>query len=186
MKKMLLALCAAITASVAQASPARLNDAQAYSLCKADKTSYIAIVWPIAQGKDESIEKLFRKYGSLKYKKIVYFKPDQSAMLLHDAHPHITNIKEHVTMYFPSSHIYKQPARIYLVTFKDLDTAVACKLAIRRLFNLGYSSIHITDYHYEAIKLAEFFYASNHHRSIVATISFIEFLERFGDCLKNQ
>lgn len=161
------------------------TDQEALAFCKANTTSYIAIVWPIAQGKDDKIEKLFRKYGKLHYKKIVYFNHKQGASLLQDAHPHITNIQEHMKMYFPSSGIFAKPARIYLLTFKDLETAVKCKHAIRYLFDLGYSSIHTTDYQHEAIKLAEFFYTNNGSKrtaggEIASSVSWLEFLRLFS------
>jgi hypothetical protein len=114
-------------------------------------------VWPLAQGNDEAIEKILRKYGSLKYKKIVYFTHDQAYALLKDAHPHIADMSSHMALYFPSGALAK-PARIYLMNFPNLETAVKCKHAIRHIFNMGYTSIHINDYHHETLKLAQFFF----------------------------
>jgi len=46
------------------------NDQQAYAYCLADKHSFVAVVWPIAQGKDQELEQLFNHYGKIKYKKM--------------------------------------------------------------------------------------------------------------------
>lgn len=161
------------------------TDQEALVFCKSHTESFLAIVWPIAQGKDEKIEKLFRKYGTLQHKKVVYFNHTQGARILQDAHPHITNMQEHMKMYFPSSSTFAKPARVYLLTFKNLETAVKCKHAVRHLFDLGYSSIHITDYHHEAIKLAEFFYIDKGVRKACndtadTTVDLLDFLRLFG------
>lgn len=133
------------------------SDQQAYAYCTNNTSAFIAIIWPQAQGKDSAIEKLFKQYGTIVYKKQVYFTYEQASALLKDAHPHITDMKSHMHLYFPSGTLAK-PARVYVLNFKSLDTAVQCKHAIRALFNLGYTSIHINDYHHELLKLAQFFF----------------------------
>lgn len=133
------------------------TDREAYAYCMNHKKSFIAIVWPVAQGQDAKIKQIFNEYGQIKYQKNVYFTHRQAFKLLKKAHPHIQDMHEHVNWYFPSG-TFQKPARIFVVKFKDTETAVACKHAIRHLFSLQYRSIHINDTHSETIHLAQFFF----------------------------
>jgi len=131
------------------------NDQDAYLFCNSARNSFIAIVWPIAQGKDNQIEQLLNKFGTVMYRKKMLLSPWQAVVLLTKAHQHIvTNMKKHVKWYFPSSDIYTQKARIYVVTFKNALTAKSCKQAVRNLFHLQYRSIHINDTHKETREFA--------------------------------
>jgi len=141
------------------------NDQQAYAYCREEPRSFIAIVWPIAQGKDTLIKKILNSYGHIMYHKKFYFNKADAYTILQQAHqhipaaqPHCGSIKEHVKWYFPKS-AYQNPARIFVLYFENPARALACKHAIRNLFpGLQYRSIHINDYHSETIELAEFFF----------------------------
>jgi hypothetical protein len=133
------------------------NDYEAYSYCMHNTSSFIAVVWPLAQGKDKKMESVLRSYGTMVYKKVFSLTYQQAYALLQDAHPHIIDMPAHVQMYFPEG-VLNKPVRVYLLEFDSLETAVACKHAVRKLFKLGYTSIHINDYHHEAQALAKFFF----------------------------
>jgi hypothetical protein len=133
------------------------NDEQAYAHCQSNKQAYIAIVWPIAQGNDTVIQEHFKTFGSVWYRKNMYFTPKQALYLLRSAHPHIRHMNKHLAWYFPPG-TFLRPARIFIVHFADTNTAIACKYAIRKHFNLQYRSIHINDTHTEALELARFFF----------------------------
>src|ERR1700733_286739 len=99
------------------------NDQQAYDYCQEDPHSFIAIIWPIAQGNDIFIKKIFNKYGQIIYHKKFYFNKSHAYTILQQAHqhipanqPHCGSIKEHVKWYFPKS-AYQNPARIFVVHF---------------------------------------------------------------------
>jgi hypothetical protein len=152
-------VCLFLTQAIFSAHAYELRNGQdAYNFCVTNKKSFISIVWPIAQGKDPQIEQLFNKHGKIKYKKPVKLSPSQAYYLLKTAHPHIPNMKEHVNWYFPPG-VINHPARVYVLTYDSMETAVACKHAVRRLFSgLQYRSIHINDTHQETIELAQFFF----------------------------
>ncbi|MFA6066845.1 MAG: hypothetical protein WC707_06715 [Candidatus Babeliaceae bacterium] len=133
------------------------NDQEAYQYCCTHKNSFIAIVWPIAQGHDHAIKKILNTYGTIKYQKKVLLNYDQAYHLLHTAHPHIRNIAEHVNWYFPAG-TFEKPARIFIVICPSTEQIIACKHAIRKLFSLQYRSIHVNDTHLETISLAKFFF----------------------------
>ncbi len=136
------------------------NDREAYDYCRHNPKSYIAIIWPLVQGKDEQLLQLFAMYGTINYKKSMYLTPQQAYYLLKKAHPHISNMTEHVAWYFPPG-TYQNAARIFVFTCRDQATTVLCKYAIRRLFNLDYRPVHINDTHHETVELAKFFFIKN-------------------------
>jgi len=136
------------------------DDSQAFDYCMTHHNSFVAIVWPIAQGKDERIKRTLNKYGQIKYQKNLYFNPEQALALLTRAHYNakIADMKEHFRWYFPSG-TFEHPARIFVVKFKNVNAATECKYAVRRLFNLQYRAIHINDTHNETMELAELFFS---------------------------
>lgn len=134
------------------------HDQEAYDYCKEHPQSFIAIVWPIAQGKDDEIQKIFGNYGKIIYRKKTFLNYKSARTLLKSAHPFINDMDKHVDWYFPAG-TFEKPARIFVLEFKNTETAVSCKLAIRHMFkNLQYRSIHINDTHNETIDLARFFF----------------------------
>ena len=136
------------------------TDQEAYQYCITHHDSFIGIVWPITPGNDAKIKELLQRYGGVHYQKNLQLSYDQAFSLLQKAHPHISNMKEHVNWYFPAG-TFKKLARIFLLTFNKPETAVACKHAIRHRFKgLQYRSIHINDTHAETVELAQFFFTS--------------------------
>jgi hypothetical protein len=141
------------------------NDQDAYRHCHSTQNTYIAIIWPIAQGKELFIKNIMNRYGTILYYKPFYFNKASAYVILQQAHQHIPNgqphcgsMKEHLKWYFPKGS-YDNPARIFVLYFKDTDHALSCKYAIRKLFpGLQYRSVHINDYHSETMQLAQFFF----------------------------
>ncbi|MDR3550094.1 MAG: hypothetical protein P4L31_01660 [Candidatus Babeliales bacterium] len=148
----ILFFCGALSARIE-------TDHQAFDYCITHEKSFIAIVWPIAQGKDEQIRQTFEKYGAIKYQKSLYFTPDQAYSLLDRAHYNagIADMRKHVLWYFPPG-TFEQPARIFVLKFKNVKTATECKYAIRRIFDLQYRAVHINDTHDETVELAQLFF----------------------------
>lgn len=165
MKKIMIAACMSLIFILQTTHCLLPNDSQALSYCKTHRKTHIAIVWPNAEGKDDKVERIFNKFGSIKFKKKIFFTYPEGYEVLRDAHQKVKNMEEHMNIYF-SAESFRKPARIYLVSFDDLDTAVKCKYAIRHVYKMGYYSIHINDYHQEAIKLAELFFGDKAKRSI--------------------
>lgn len=134
-----------------------LDDTQAYAYCLANPKSYVAIIWPKAQGKDDELQELFKKYGVVHYKKISYLNKEQAIEILTLAHPKVTNMVSHLKEYFPKDSMINA-VRVYLVDFDSLPIALECKHAIRDFFGIGHISIHINDHHPQGIELAQFFF----------------------------
>lgn len=133
------------------------TDAQAYDYCKKHPHAFIAVVWPLVQGKDAELHAIFKKHGKLVYRKEFFFTYKTARRTLKKAHPLIADLDDHVDWYFPAG-TFQQPARIFVVEFKDAATAIACKMEIRHLFKLQYRPIHINDYHYETVEFAKLFF----------------------------
>jgi hypothetical protein len=143
--------------SNAIASNVITNDAQAFLYCQQQKQSFIVVLWPLAQGRDGEIEKLLNTYGSIKYKSNRVLNYNDAKLLLRKAHPHVKDMDEHVRWYFPGDS-FSKPARVYVWKCSNLETALKCKHAIRKLFHLQYRSIHVNDTYTETLDLARFFY----------------------------
>jgi len=133
------------------------TDREAYDYCKQHKHAFIAIVWPIAQGNGEEIREIFKHYGKIIYKKQFFFDHKFAYKILKKAHPLVHDMDEHVDWYFPVG-TYEKPARIFVLEFKNAETAIACKMAVRQIFKMQYRPIHVNDVHYETVELAEFFF----------------------------
>ncbi len=138
------------------------SDQEAYNYCLKHQNAFVAIVWPIAQGKESFIQNIMNRYGTILYRKEYYFTPKMAHHILKKAHANAnipTSMKEHVTWYFPKG-TYQQPGRIFVIEFADMPHNLACKYSVRKLYpSLQYRSIHITDYHYEAVELAKLFFS---------------------------
>ncbi len=129
------------------------NDQEAFSYCRSNPNAYIAIVWPIAQGKQDEIEAIFKEYGRIIYKKRIRLTSDTAYIILQKAHKNIADMATHMSWYFPPNVINKK-ARVFVFECSNQANVVACKLKIRNLFNLQYRSIHINDTHRETMELA--------------------------------
>lgn len=138
--------------------PSLKTDQAAYEFCKKNTKSFIAVVWPIAQGKDRLIEAILREHGILHYKKSIVLSPQQALWILSKAHPQITDMPLHFAWYFPKGTLEK-PTKVFLMEFSDPTVAIACKTAIRQLFQLQFRAIHINDTHQETLELAHCFFS---------------------------
>jgi hypothetical protein len=135
------------------------NDHQALKYFMKNKNTYIALVWPIAQGKEQKINHVFNKYGTVHYKKQLYLNSVQALYILRNAHRDIQNIHEHFNWYFPPG-ILGNPARVFLFECGSDYQIRQCKYEIRALFKLQYRSIHIDDTHAQSMWLANIFFGA--------------------------
>jgi hypothetical protein len=136
-----------------------LENHEKYAYCHANKNSFIAIVWPIAKGKDKQITTLLNTYGNVVHKEELVLSPARAYKILKKSHYNgpksvTENFKAHLAWYFPTKELFKKPARIFICTFENANKATQCKYAIRNLFNLSYRPIHINDTHTETCELA--------------------------------
>lgn len=134
------------------------NDKKALNYCKQNSNSYVAIVWPIAEGKDREIESVFNSFGKIIYKKQIIINPSLAVSILRKAHPSVGNMSEHLKWYFPKKDIFKKPVRLFIFECSSIEKVLKCKYAIRKLFNLQYRSIHVNDTYSETLDLANIFF----------------------------
>lgn len=138
------------------------SDDDALRYCQRHADLFVAIMWPIAQGKQEKIEKIFNEFGRILYQKTVYFTPESAYKILKKAHPQIIDMDAHVRWYFPRE-TFNYPARIFLFKCKDAQTATLCKYKIRSLYKLQYRPVHINDTYEETLELAHIFFNNKNY-----------------------
>ena len=126
--------------------------------CKKNKDTFIAIVWPITQGKTQEIENLFSRYGKICFKRTMKLTKETAYHILQESHYNnsqaVRDMDAHFSWYFPKGAL-DNPAKIYVIKASSLSKVLTCKYAIRKLFNLQYRAVHINDTHKETIALAE-------------------------------
>lgn len=127
---------------------------------------FIAIVWPRMVQKDNNspseVEKMLESCGGdIIYTKDVELNYANAMKLiwLLGGRKRLENFDE----YFPSDLTYKYPAHIIVVDFegsgKNLENKIYdCKESIRNVFGGAWYSIHIDDYHVDAVRLARYFF----------------------------
>jgi hypothetical protein len=157
------------------AANAGVTDRQMLNFCKTNENSFIAIVWPNAQGFDNEIVDLFHEHGTVYGQKNVILSGTEIANVVRMAHRDVfmhkkqvldifemdDYVAQHVRNYMPFAQNAQKCTRVFVVTFKDVDTQRKCKQHIRNLFNMGYLSIHINDTHDETVELAEYFFGAD-------------------------
>jgi len=125
---------------------------------------YIAFIWPSAKGKEEEIEKII---PNIIYKKS--FKLNQNG-----AHNLMTEIYNNESWLGSFENHFRgatnkviecfksfDDVRVYLFTANSLNEVLDIKENIRKLFNIGKHSIHITDIKEEALNVANIVFNDN-------------------------
>jgi len=140
------------------------SDHEKLAFCENNSNSFIAIVWPIAEGKDAQIVSLLNTYGKIVHREEKILSPAQAFIILKKSHYNApksvtSDFKAHLKWYFPKKSLFNKPARIFICLFTDTQQAAQCKYEIRKLFNLSYRPVHINDTHAETLELATLLFA---------------------------
>ena len=132
-------------------------DAAALRFVEAAPDCFVALIWPAAEGSDEALERIL---GPLVYRKEVSLTSGGAHNLLSqvyggepwlgDPGRHYPGIQNKLVQCFRRS----GPLRVLVFQRSGLDEVLAAKQAVRDVFGLGKHSIHVTDTHAEAIKVA--------------------------------
>ena len=134
------------------------NSSNILAYCKKNKDTFIAIVWPITQGKTQEIETLFSHYGKICFKQTMKLSEETAYHILQESHYNnsqaVRDMDAHFAWYFPKG-VLDNSAKIYVIKASSLSKILKCKYAIRKLFNLQYRAVHINDTHKETIALAK-------------------------------
>ena len=167
----LLFFCYILTQSTVtiQGKELPLDEHTIINYCKKNKDTFIAIIWPITQGKTKKIESLFSHYGKICFKKEILLTEEIAYHILKESHyncPAARDMESHFAWYFPKGAL-DNPAKIYVIKSSSLSKILKCKYAIRKLFNLQYRAIHINDTHKETIALAKVLFTTHLYQKVL-------------------
>ena len=144
--------------------PTEVLDIGARKFIQYDNSSYIAIVWPAANGQKNDIERIL---GDIVYKKELKLSKNGVHNLLSIAYKNekwlgsresnFSGINSKLLACMPKLGTIK----VYLFQKDSLTSVLSAKEDIRKLFNIGKHSIHITDTKQEAIDLADVLFSKS-------------------------
>lgn len=123
-------------------------------------TIIAACLFPNARDKDEQVQAIIEQHGVIFYQTdfvLELYGPRNFLALIYDGEEWIdTNayLSSKVNNCFNVLFGY-WPMRVYFIAMQDHTKILSCKYAIRALFNLETHSIHMTDTHEEAVRLAQ-------------------------------
>ena len=156
---------------------------------------YIALLWPTAQGKDKEIEEII---PNIVYRKNVDLNNNGAHNLLSEVYfgenwignkeNNFKGVKKKLVECFKN----KSALRAIAFQAESLDKVLEIKEEVRKLFNVGKHSIHITDTKDEAVQLSRMLFNNNsihflNHAKPNTILSTHEKIEKFKiNILKNK
>lgn len=174
-------------------------DAMALKYCELKDNTYIACIFPVAEGKTDEITKIFSAYGSIVYTKNIYLNPVGTVNFVREIYDYahwigspknnFAGARKDAAKRFPQDS--QNPLRIYLFECKNLHTVRACKKEIRKLFDAGDYAIHINDTYDESLVLARMVFNANsihliNHAVPTKFNSFLMLLEKYKTWLREN
>jgi hypothetical protein len=144
--------------------PSEILDIAALKFIETANRVHIAFIWPTAQGHDDKIETIipniiYRKNVSLNYNGAHNLLSQVYAgePWLGDPENNFQGIKGKIVECFKSN----KPLRVIAFQSRNLAETIKIKDKVRKLFNIGKHSIHITDTHQEATTIARCVFNNN-------------------------
>jgi FkbM family methyltransferase len=138
-----------------------IADSMALEFCRICLNMVIAVVFPVAEGKDDEIQSILKDYGQIAYEKQIVFSELGRHNLIRQLYRNeswlgvdgdITpGLRHHVEKRF----LNDLPVKFYFVICKDDSKIKEAKARVRALFDLQNDSIHVNDTHEETIRIAE-------------------------------
>lgn len=169
--------------------PTEMLDAAAVKFIEYANNTYIACIWPTAQGNDEEIESvipniIYRKNISLSNNGAHNFISQiyTGESWLGDVNNNFQGVRGKLVECFKK----EGPLRIVAFQANSLDTVLKVKEDIRSLFNIGKHSIHITDTKEEALDISRLVFNDNsiHFLNYAKPNNFLEFHENIVEVRK--
>lgn len=170
-------------------------DPVAIEYCKLVPSSFVAIVYPSASGKDQNIENIFSHWGTIFYRKEVHINKFGARLLMRQMYAGeewlgswktgFSGANSKASSCFPGGGI----ARVFVIN-SSVERMVRAKEEIRELFNLGKHSVHITDTQNESIRLSQVLLNDNsvyflNYAKIKYFHNFYTFLEQYKSLFEN-
>lgn len=119
--------------------------------------TFVAIVWPVAKGKDEELAQLFSKVVYRKYVTLSYNGLHNLITQVYNGEPWLGERKDNFRGAANKViNCYKPSGQLRVISFQSdsLDEVVKLKEDIRTLYSIGKHSVHITDTHNEAVQVS--------------------------------
>jgi len=138
-----------------------VSDSMALEFCRLSPNMVIAVVFPVANGKDDEVQNILKEYGQIAYEKQVVFLELGRHNLIRQLYRNeswlgadgdITpGLRHHVEQRF----LNDRPVKFYFLVCRDISKIKEAKARVRALFDLQNDSIHINDTHEETLRIAE-------------------------------
>lgn len=122
------------------------------------ENTYIAFLWPSGKGNKDEAED---KFLNVVYKKKISLTPNGAFNLLYELYKHMDwvgdksnrfkGVQQKLIECFPNF----EPFNVIIFQVKSLEKVKEIKKEVRKIYNLGFSSIHITDTKEEAIRISK-------------------------------
>lgn len=171
--------------------PSQITDAMALEYCRLKSGARIAVLFPVAGGKDRKVEELLEKCGVIFYKKSVIFNRvgrGNLVRLLYRGEQWLGNGKEEtpgLRHHIERRFIPGKAVKFIFLDCSDLSMLLQVKASIRSLFNMGNDPIHINDSHEETVELGQQILNSNgihflNHARVLQTDRFDELFAGFS------
>lgn len=147
---------------------------------------YIAFLWPLSGCIDEEVEPVI---NNIVYKKTIKLSPLGAYNLIIELYKHmdwIGNVgngfegaKRKMLECFPNFDAFT----VIAFQAESLDAVREVKVKVRELFNVGYSSIHITDTQEEALRISSLVFSENglHFLNYASPYRYLGTLQRLSD-----
>jgi glycosyltransferase involved in cell wall biosynthesis len=147
--------------------PDGMLDAMATEYCRLKPSTFVAVVFPSAEGDHELAQTILSQHGELVYEKSLELGgqgPINLMRLLYSGEPWLgsdadafAGARAKAEACFGS----QQPTRLSVLEGSGTETMARAKKAIRERFGIGNHSIHITDSHEETVRVAETVFNAN-------------------------
>ena len=172
-------------------------DSIALEYCKIKPNTFIATIFPSADGNLLRAEQIMTKQADVFYKKTLRLSGNGPLNLMRQMYDgetwggnHANNyvgLREKASLCFQRD----EDVHVYVITVKESQDTTNIKKQIRELFNIGNHSIHINNTWEETLKLSKCFFNSNSISYInKAKLANYPVLEQccnyFGECIKKH
>jgi len=172
-------------------------DAMALEFCRLSPNMVIAVVFPVAHGRDHEILEILSDYGQIIYEKQVVFSEIGRHNLIRQLYRNeswlgmdgeITpGLRHHVDQRF----LNNRPTKFYFFVCMDLSKLKQAKARVRALFDLKNDSIHINDTYEETIRIAEQILTPNsihflNHAQPWVSRAFVSMFREYQTMIKQQ
>ena len=177
--------------------PIVYSDRVAVEYAKLKPNTFIATLFPSAQGNAQLAFDVLNKHGNVFYYKAVKLNGNGPLNLMKEFytdeewaggyHNNYAGYREKARLCFTSDH----PTYFFLVEFDSLQASVNAKAEIRDVFQLGKHTIHINDTHEQTVRLANVVFNNNsiHHLIKAKQAQYIGFeqrLNKFKELVKSN